>query len=60
MEWKREAILHEVEHGMYKHMDKIMDEDDLDSQDLDDIKDCLNNICKAMDIRQKMAAEAKK
>ncbi|MCZ4065746.1 hypothetical protein NB636_07860 [Oxalobacter aliiformigenes] len=60
MDWKRETILHEVEHCMYKQMEKIMDEDELDSQDLDDIKDCLESICKAMDIRQKMAAEAKK
>lgn len=60
MEWKREAILHEVEDRMYKSMADIMDNDDLDSQDLDDIGDCLKNICGAMDVRQKMAAEVKK
>lgn len=60
MDWKRETILHEVEHCMYKQMDKIMDEDELDSQDLDDIKDCLENICMIKDLQQKMAAEVKK
>nr|DAN96683.1 MAG TPA: hypothetical protein [Caudoviricetes sp.] len=60
MDWKRETILHEVEHCMYKQMEKIMDEDELDSQDLDDIKDCLENICMIKDLQQKMAAEVKK
>lgn len=60
MDWKRETILHEVEHCMYKQMDKIMDEDELDSQDLDDIKDCLENICMIKDLQQKMATEVKK
>ena len=32
MDWKRETILHEVEHCMYKQMEKIMDEDELDSR----------------------------
>lgn len=60
MDWKRETILHEVEHCMYKQIEKIMDEDELDSQDLDDIKDCLENICMIKDLQQKMAAEVKK
>ena len=60
MDWKRETILHEVEHCMYKQVEKIMDEDELDSQDLDDIKDCLENICMVKDLQQKMAAEVKK
>nr|DAO97661.1 MAG TPA: hypothetical protein [Caudoviricetes sp.] len=60
MDWKRETILHEVEHCMYKQMEKILDEDELDSQDLDDIKDCLENICMIKDLQQKMAAEVKK
>lgn len=60
MDWKRETILHEVEHCMYKQMEKIMDEDELDSQDLDDIKDCLENICMVKDLQQKMTAEVKK
>lgn len=60
MDWKRETILHEVEHCMYKQIEKIMDEDELDSQDLDDIKDCLENICMVKDLQQKMAAEVKK
>lgn len=60
MEWKQEAILHEVEDRMYKSMADIMDNDDLDSQDLDDIKDCLESICMAKDIQQKMTAEVKK
>lgn len=60
MDWKRETILHEVEHCMYKQMEKIMDEDELDSQDLDDIKDCLENICMIKDLQQKMATEVKK
>lgn len=60
MDWKRETILHEVEHCMYKQMEKIMDEDELNSQDLDDIKDCLENICMIKDLQQKMAAEVKK
>lgn len=60
MEWKRETILHEVEDRMYKSMADIMDNDDLDSQDLDDINDCLESICVAIDIRQKMSAEVKK
>nr|DAP78133.1 MAG TPA: hypothetical protein [Caudoviricetes sp.] len=60
MDWKRETILHEVEHCMYKQIEKIMDEDELDSQDLDDIKDCLENICMVKDLQQKMATEVKK
>ncbi len=60
MDWKRETILHEVEHCMYKRVEKIMDEDELDSQDLDDIKDCLENICMVKDLQQKMTAEVKK
>ncbi len=60
MDWKRETILHEVEHCMYKQVEKIMDEDELDSQDLDDIKDCLENICMVKDLQQKMTAEVKK
>ena len=60
MDWKRETILNEVEHCMYKQIEKIMDEDELDSQDLDDIKDCLENICMVKDLQQKMTAEVKK
>ena len=60
MDWKRETILHEVEDRMYKSMADIMDNDDLDSQDLDDIKDCLESICMVKDLQQKMAAEVKK
>lgn len=60
MDWKRETILHEVEHCMYKKIEKIMDEDELDSQDLDDIKDCLENISMVKDLQQKMTAEVKK
>jgi hypothetical protein len=60
MDWKRETILHEVEHCMYKQIEQIMDEDELDSQDLDDIKDCLANIGMAKDLQKKLAEEAKK
>ena len=60
MEWKRETILHEIENCMYKQMESIMDEDELDSQDLDDIKDCLESICMVKDIQHKMAVEVKK
>ena len=60
MEWKRETILHEVEDCMYKQMENIMDEDELDSQDLDDIKDCLESICMVKDIQKKTPDETKK
>lgn len=60
MEWKRETILHEVEDRMYKSMADIMDNDDLDSQDLDDIKDCLESICMVKDIQKKTPDETKK
>lgn len=60
MEWKRETILHEVEDRMYKSMADIMDNDDLDSQDLDDIKDCLESICIVKDIQKKTPDETKK
>lgn len=60
MDWKRETILNEVEHCMYKQIEQIMDEDELDSQDLDDIKDCLANIGMAKDLQKKLAEEAKK
>ena len=60
MDWKRETILHEVEHCMYKQIEQIMDEDELDSQDLDDIKDCLANIGMVKDLQKKLAEEAKK
>lgn len=60
MDWKRETILHEVEDRMYKSMADIMDNDDLDSQDLDDIKDCLESICMVKDIQKKTPDETKK
>jgi hypothetical protein len=59
MEWKRETILHEVEHCMYQHIEQILDEEALDSQDLDDLKDCLKNICMARSVMREMD-EAKK
>lgn len=60
MDWKRETVLHEVEHCMYKDIEEILDYDERDSQDRDDLKDCLEIICLANDLQQKMAAEVKK